>query len=280
MAKKEPVETATQETLKKKCGIVMPIAGFDGYSSDHWLDVKEIIGEAAGKAGFEPNLVSYTDETSVIHKTIIQNLYDNEIVVVDVSGKNPNVMFELGIRLTFDKPTIIIKDDKTNYIFDTGIIDHLVYPADLHYQSIIKFKEQLTKKIIATYDKSQGEHYSSFLKNFGEFTVSTLEKTELPQSEFILKAINELKSEVRSLKLPFETTPRSISNQLRFDIRLAWGTFKREKDILPEVEMTPTFLKSFENWIKEYDPSLRNELDDLSAKTIIDFANRPPSIYL
>jgi hypothetical protein len=31
----------------------------------------------------------------------------------DVSGKNANVMFELGLRLAFDNPTIIIKDDKT-----------------------------------------------------------------------------------------------------------------------------------------------------------------------
>jgi hypothetical protein len=34
--------------------------------------------------------------------------------------KNPNVMFELGMRLAFDKPAIIIKDNRTNYSFDTA----------------------------------------------------------------------------------------------------------------------------------------------------------------
>jgi hypothetical protein len=34
-------------------------------------------------------------------------------------------MFELGMRLAFDKPTVIIKDDKTDYMFDTGIIEHV-----------------------------------------------------------------------------------------------------------------------------------------------------------
>lgn len=66
-------ETKSSETeaTSKKCGIVMPIAAFDGHTATHWSDVKEIIQEAGEKAGFEPNLVSYADETSVIHKTII-----------------------------------------------------------------------------------------------------------------------------------------------------------------------------------------------------------------
>jgi hypothetical protein len=53
-----------------------------------------------------------------------------------VSGKNPNVMFELGIRLAFDKATIIIKDDKTDYSFDTSVIQHIPYPRDLRHNQI------------------------------------------------------------------------------------------------------------------------------------------------
>lgn len=74
-------------------------------------------------------------------------MYENPIVVCDVSGKNPNVMFELGIRLAFDKPTIIIKDDKTSYSFDTSPIEHLEYPRDLRYNRIEDFKSKLTDKI-------------------------------------------------------------------------------------------------------------------------------------
>jgi hypothetical protein len=67
----------------------------------------------------------------VTQKRIVQNIYDNEMVICDVSAKNPNVMFELGMRLAFDKPAIIIKDDKTNYSFDTAPIEHLEYPIEV-----------------------------------------------------------------------------------------------------------------------------------------------------
>ncbi|HMY40859.1 MAG TPA: hypothetical protein PK011_16155, partial [Marinagarivorans sp.] len=98
---------------KLQCGIVMPISSIDGCNEAHWADVLEIINESIEDAGFYGELVSNADDVGIIHKRIIQNLYENPMVVCDVSGKNPNVMFELGMRLAFDKPTIIIKDDKT-----------------------------------------------------------------------------------------------------------------------------------------------------------------------
>ena len=104
------------------CGIVMPISSIDGCNEAHWSDVHEILTEAIEDAGFEANLVSNADDVGIIQKRIIQNLYENPIVVCDVSGKNPNVMFELGLRLAFDKPTIIVKDDRTSYSFDTASI--------------------------------------------------------------------------------------------------------------------------------------------------------------
>ena len=92
------------------CGIVMPISAIDGCSEQHWADVLDILTDAIGHAGFDSNLVSNADDVGIIHKRIIQNLHDNPVVVCDVSGRNSNVMFELGLRLAFDRPTIIVKD--------------------------------------------------------------------------------------------------------------------------------------------------------------------------
>ena len=86
---------STQSEEKKICGIVMPISALDGCNEGHWGEVRSIIEEAISAAGFEGCLVSDSDEIGIIQKRIIENLYDNPVVVCDVSGKNPNVMFEL-----------------------------------------------------------------------------------------------------------------------------------------------------------------------------------------
>ena len=184
----------------KKCGIIMPISNIDGCDESHWVEVREILSDAISSVNFEANIVSDSDDIGIIQKRIIQNLYDNPIVVCDVSGKNPNVMFELGMRLAFDKPTIIVKDNKTSYSFDTSPIEHLEYPRDLRFSQIVEFKKSLSKKIAATYKAATSDsNHTTFLKHFGTFRVAKLDEKEVSGSEMLLSEIHDLRSLVMSL---------------------------------------------------------------------------------
>lgn len=207
---------------KKICGIVMPISTLDGCGEGHWADVLGIITEAIEQADFEGNLVSNADDVGIIQKRIIQNLYENPIVVCDVSGKNPNVMFELGMRLAFDKPTIIIKDDKTSYSFDTSPIEHIEYPRDLRFSRIVDFKLKLADKIKATFEKSINDpSYTTFLKYFGEFKVAKIDKKEVSGQEFMLDELKSIKMSMRMLE----------RNQLGKDLFYRDEQFLHEEDI-------------------------------------------------
>jgi len=207
------VTEKSNEMLKEKCGIVMPISELDGCSEQHWIDVKNILMETIEAADFEANLVSDADDIGIIQKRIIQNIYDNPIIICDVSGKNPNVMFELGLRLAFDKPTIIVKDDKTSYSFDTSPIEHLTYPRDLRFNKIIEFKKELSEKIKGTYKKAkEDKNFSTFLKHFGKFTVAKLETTEVSKDEFVLEELKEIKRTINYL-----TKEQNYSNKFSSD---------------------------------------------------------------
>ena len=220
------------KTAKKfDCGVIMPIAAIDGMPAAHWSDVKAILFDAIRMTDFSPNLVSDADDAGIIQKRIIQNLYDNPIVVCDVSGKNPNVMFELGMRLAFDKPTIIVKDDATPYSFDTAQIEHLGYPRGLRYAQIVEFKDKLAAKIAGTHEKaSKDPNYTTFLKHFGEFTVAKLDKKEISASEYIIEELKELREATQRLEIQL-----SIS-------RLAFDRF--DTNSLGS-DGTPDFLKTW-----------------------------------
>lgn len=190
MEKKEESKP-TKKDRKPVCGIIMPISAIDGCPGEHWAEVKNIISESICAAGYDPNLVSDAEDIGIIQKRIIQNIYNNDIVVCDVSGKNPNVMFELGMRLAFDKPAIIVIDDKTDYSFDTSPIEHLSYPRDLRCNKILEFKEQLAKKIKATVEKAKSDStYTTFLKNFGTFEIAHLEKKEGTINDLLLERMD------------------------------------------------------------------------------------------
>lgn len=198
-----------KEETKEICGIVMPISATDGCNEAHWGDVREILTESIDTAGFEANMVSDADDVGIIQKRIVQNLYDNPVVVCDVSGKNPNVMFELGLRLAFDRPTIIVKDDVTSYTFDTSAIEHLEYPRDLRFNQIVDFKRRLAQKISATSQKAATDpNYTTFLKHFGEFKIAKLDKKEVSAQEFILEELKSIKTSLRKIDRKQLSPPR------------------------------------------------------------------------
>ena len=202
MAKNNGTPNNEEAKVKKKCGIIMPIAPSPEYPPEHWKDVLSILIEAVEETDFEPRLVSDDVAIGLIHDRIVTNIYHDDIIVCDVSSKNPNVMFELGLRLAFDKPTIIIKDEKTGYSFDTGVIEHISYPSSLRFSQIVDFKIELAKRIKATYDKSQTEpNFSPFLKSFGKTIVpSSIQQTEVPEGKYIMEQLDMLRHEVRSLR--------------------------------------------------------------------------------
>ena len=68
-------------------------------------------------------VVKRSDDTFNIGEQIIRDLYNSDIVLCDLSGKssNPNVMYELGARLSLThKPVILFreKNDNNRKIFD------------------------------------------------------------------------------------------------------------------------------------------------------------------
>jgi hypothetical protein len=201
-----------ENTEVKSCGIIMPIAAISGYSQEHWLEVKQIFIEASEMVdgiNFKTEIVSNSNgEIDVIHKRIIQNLYNSDIVICDISGRNPNVLFELGMRLTFDKPTILIKDDATDFIFDTGVIEHITYPKDLNYGKVVLFKKELARRIKSTYETAQSNpNFSTFLGNFGEFKIPTLNQTTVSDvNQVILDELNTIRNELTYFKKEVSAT--------------------------------------------------------------------------
>jgi len=56
--------------------------------------------------------------SDMIQSTIINDLIDADLVIADLTEHNPNVMFELGVRMAHDKPVVLMKAEGTGPLFD------------------------------------------------------------------------------------------------------------------------------------------------------------------
>lgn len=70
--------------------------------------------------GFEPVRIDDVHGPSIIINDIINNLSESSIVIAEISEKNANVYYELGLAHAFGKPTLLLATKGTSLPFDVA----------------------------------------------------------------------------------------------------------------------------------------------------------------
>lgn len=250
------------ESNKKilKIGIVRPISSVgDDYPVKHWEYVHNTIVESLmndEEFEFDINLVSNSDSVEIIQKTIISNLYHSDVVICDLSSRNANVFFELGIRITFRKPCILIVDDKTVVPFDVNSVKYLKYPHSLHYYRLKSFQLELRKNVIESYKRHQKDSKTAFTPFFTELDIDDtslgLEKHQVDKLDVIYSMLLELK------KSSIESHPQISHREFYEILELRLNEFVR--DNLDELIHSETSSVDIRSQLIEYIMNLKAEL--------------------
>jgi hypothetical protein len=116
------------EAKAKTCFVVMPMSDTDGYAPGHWDRVyEELFLPACKAAGFAGDRADSKKSTALTMQDMFGRLHKADMVLCDVSGLRPKVMFELGLRQAFDQPVVLAMDERTIRPFDTSQLRDLVF---------------------------------------------------------------------------------------------------------------------------------------------------------
>jgi len=187
---------------KKECFVIMPISDHDGYCSGHFKRVYEDIFVPAIKdAGFIPYRADEDGSSNLIQLSILRKLIDSPMAICDLSTRNPNVMFELGIRQAFDKPVALVQEEGTPKIFDISQFRYVEYKKDRLYHEVLENQKTITKLIKSTYaERLDPKAVNSIIRlleltNPAKFD-NTKENELDPSTQFILQELQSLRSEI------------------------------------------------------------------------------------
>lgn len=114
--------------------------------------LRSLITPAALDAGFSVETAN-KQGSDIIQSTIINDLLEADLVIADLTAHNPNVLFELGVRMAQDKPVALIKSTGTGRIFD---VDNMLrvyeYESNLWTSTIEKDLPKLKDHLKAAWD--------------------------------------------------------------------------------------------------------------------------------
>lgn len=119
---------------EKKCFVIMPFSSTKSCTEEQWLEIFEnMIKPAVEDSGFNYECFRANLAIGNIISDILDNLNKADVVIADMTDKNPNVFYELGVRHALRNATILI----------TQNMEHI--PSDLRHCFAIKY-EWTTKR--------------------------------------------------------------------------------------------------------------------------------------
>jgi hypothetical protein len=126
-----------KEQKVKTCFVIMPIADHPDYEKDHFHRVYEyLIKPACISAGYQPHRADDSKASHMIMFDILKKIMDCDMAICDLSSKNANVFYELGLRQAFNKKTILITDGREKAPFDIAGFRYVTYSPSLRVDTV------------------------------------------------------------------------------------------------------------------------------------------------
>lgn len=142
--KNSPKAPSTEE--ENICFTVMPFGGwFDKYYS-------QIYKPAIERAGFIPKRADDLSRPGTIINDIWQYTQNAKIILADLTGRNPNVFYELGLAHSLAKPAVLVAESISDVPFDLRSLRVIEYDKNAHNWGEV-LAEKITNSIVEL-DKS------------------------------------------------------------------------------------------------------------------------------
>jgi len=139
--------------IESFCFVLMPFS--TDWSAQIYADLFKPAIEAAGYACMR------ADESGgqIIAEDIWQRISQAELIVADLTDKNPNVMYEIGIAHTIGKPIVLLSQDEIDPPFDVG--HHRVHVYENTVSEPEQMKEWLPdviEDVIDEHERRESQH--------------------------------------------------------------------------------------------------------------------------
>ncbi len=189
---------------KRFCFVISPIGEIDSPErkrADEFLDLMKEIGELHDLD------VKRADEivgTNDINADVIDKIQNADLCVIDLTGLNPNVMYEFGMRFQTGLPYIVCAKEKTDLPFDT-ITRRTIFYGDLNNTAVSRKAKNQIRSFIRVFE---GNDYQS------AETISTKDLYNMLQT-IIEKLDNGSKSSVFTSNNAVNFTSEGVDDILR-----------------------------------------------------------------
>jgi hypothetical protein len=197
----------------KKCFIITPIGG-DNTDIRRAAEgvIDSVIQPILEEIGFEVAVAHRMYRTGSITKQVLTRIIEDDLVIANLTGLNPNVMYELAVRHAVRKPLIQICEKGTVLPFDINEERTIFFTNDM--AGVVEIKDQIAYMIKESMEDSEPDN-PIYRAAEESMILKTVEKQD-PQKYNLLKRMDELESKLLSkISQSLITNSQNELNELR-----------------------------------------------------------------
>ena len=193
------------ETKEKQCFVIMPIGDHPSHEKGHFGKIyRDLIKPAVEDAGFKAYRADEGGGSQNIQIDIIKKIIEAPMAVCDLSTRNPNVLFELGIRQAFDLPVALIQEVGTDRIFDINTFNTGEYRSNRIYDEVIEDRGDIAKLIKTTFEKhNSGDGINSIIRLIPSLEPAKINNKDIKSDELLrimFQQMNSISEDVSNLR--------------------------------------------------------------------------------
>lgn len=201
----------------KPCFVIMPIGSGEAYEVylNRYLNIIKPAVESVTRSGghaYDSVRADFISSTGSINRTVLEHLYNADVVIADLTDLNPNVFYELGVRHSLRNGTILLALKGTKLPFDISDLKVIFYEDKVGGEKDVIPKIRQLLEVLLT-NRSQDSPVFLALPQLQNPTTRDLSEAQA--------RVSSLQNEARELRVKL-----SVAEQTNLNLRESFAKFE------------------------------------------------------
>jgi hypothetical protein len=182
--------------VRKTCFVISAFGATPEESNRTKQVLRHLVRKVLVPLGYDVVRADDIDDEGLITNQIIEHLLDDDLVVADLSGRNPNVFYELAVRHAARKPIVHLITAGEAIPFDVGNMRTIQYALD--DPDILEDAQAELGRKVGAIEANDGSSSNPISAARDIWLLRESDNPETRDAGEVLAAVSEIRDELRA----------------------------------------------------------------------------------